>query len=67
MTLAGGEIFQFFLNNNNIISTSQDEIGSSFNTSVSFSNTSTFQQEVYFDNSSTNTQNIANILLVEMY
>jgi len=61
MTLAGGEIFQFFLNNNNIISTSQDEIGSSFNTSVSFSNTSTFQQEVYFDNSSTNTQNIARL------
>ena len=46
MTLTGGDVFQFFLNNNNIISGSQDEIGSSFNTSISFSNTNIFQQEI---------------------
>lgn len=42
-------IYQIFLTNNNIISSTQDCIGSSINTSVYFSNTSIFKQEKYFD------------------
>jgi hypothetical protein len=61
MTLTGGNIFKFYLNNNNIISASQDEVGSSFNSSVSFSNMNIFIQEIYFDNSSTQTQNVSRL------
>ena len=43
-------LIQFNLNNNNIIGSSQDCIGSSINTSVSFLETQVFKQERYFDN-----------------
>lgn len=43
-------IFVVDLNNANIIAASQDCIGSSTNSSATFSNTSIFAQEIYFDN-----------------
>jgi hypothetical protein len=67
MTLTDGNIFKFFLNNNNLISSSQDEIGSSFNSSVSFSNINIFIQEIYFDNSSNETQNTSRLQNVGDY
>lgn len=60
-------IFKILLRNNNIISQSEDEIGSSFNTSVFFSNTNIFTQEVYFDNLLTEVQNNARLLNVGQY
>jgi hypothetical protein len=50
-------IFKIFLQNNNIIAETEDEIGSSFNTSVKFSDTTIFLQEIYFDNNLTEAQN----------
>lgn len=55
-------IFKIFLNNNNIIAASEDCIGSSFNTSIKFSNENVFTQELYFDNNLTN--NVNNTKLV---
>ena len=43
-------LIQFNLSNNNIIGSSQDCIGSSINTSVSFLEQTLFKQERYFDN-----------------
>lgn len=42
-------ISRFPLANNNIISASDDTLGSSFNSSVSFSRVDLFQEEIYFD------------------
>ena len=50
-------IFKILLDNNNIIGSSEDVIGSSFNTSVNFSNANIFQQEIYFDNFLTEQEN----------
>ncbi len=61
MTVAGGNIFKFYLKNNNIISLSQDEIGSFFNSSVTFSNLNIFKQELYFDNFLSENQNISKL------
>ena len=58
MNVTGGEIFKLFLDNNNIISLSEDCIGSFFNSSVNFSNTNVFKQERYYDNNISDNQNI---------
>lgn len=42
-------IFKILLDNNNIIASTEDSIGSSVNTSVYFSNTNIFIKEIYFD------------------
>lgn len=60
-------IYQMFLSDNNIISATQDCIGSSINTSAYFSNTNIFVQEIYFDNSLTTAQNNARLLNIGDY
>ena len=42
-------IFKMFLSNNNIMAATQDCIGSSINSTATFSNGSIFYQEIYFD------------------
>ena len=42
-------IYKIFLQNNQIMSASEDVIGTSFNSSVSFSRNDIFTQELYFD------------------
>jgi hypothetical protein len=42
------KIFEIHLNNSLIISATEDSIGSSFNSSVSFSNSNIFGKEIYF-------------------
>lgn len=54
-------LIQFDLNNNNIIGSSQDCIGSSINTSVSFLEQTLFKQERYFDNYVSQTVNNARL------
>jgi len=60
-------IFKILLTNNNIISQSEDCIGSSLNTSVSFSNNSIFSQEVYYDNTQSETANLTRLGQVGYY
>lgn len=43
------KVFKITFNNNNIIAQSQDCIGASFNTSVSFSNQQIFETQLYYD------------------
>lgn len=43
------KIFKILLNNSNIISASEDSLGSSYNSSVIFNNKIVFSQEIYFD------------------
>jgi hypothetical protein len=45
----GTRVFRILLNNNNIISSTEDLIGASFNTSATFSRTDIFTTELYFD------------------
>ena len=61
------QIFQIFLSDNNIISGTQDCIGSSINTSVSFSNPNMFSQEIYFDNTTTIAENNARLTNIGDY
>ncbi len=50
LTTAGNvKVFQVTLQNRNIISSTEDCIGSSFNTSIVLSNSNVFAQEIYFD------------------
>ena len=42
-------IFKFFLQNNNIMSATDDVIGSSINSSTSFSRSDVFDNEIYYD------------------
>lgn len=49
-------VFKILLNNNRIISASEDSIGSSFNSSVFFSQTDLFAQELYWDGQSVTPQ-----------
>lgn len=49
--ISGLFVIKCFLKNNNIMSATQDTIGSSFNSSVSLSNTHVFKNEIYFDTS----------------
>jgi len=51
-------VFKILLKNNNITSKSEDCIGSSFNSSVMFSNVNLFKLERYFNAQSNNPENI---------
>lgn len=51
-------IWKIYLNNSNIMALTEDCIGSKINTSAAFSDTSVFQNEIYFDRYSTETINI---------
>lgn len=48
-TGSGVRVFKFLLKNTNIISGTDDCIGSSYNTSVNFSRTDVFNKEIYYD------------------
>ncbi len=52
------KIFKILLTNNNIISATEDCIGSSLNTSVTFSDSNLFENEYYFDPVLTESQNL---------
>jgi hypothetical protein len=63
-TVGSMNLFKMFLKNNNIIAQSQDSIGSSINSSITFSNTNIFITEIYFDNNvsaSNNNSRLKNI------
>jgi len=51
-------IFKIFLNNNTIISSTEDSVGSSFNSSVTFTNGNIFIIERWFDKDATESVNI---------
>lgn len=50
-------VYRIFLQNNRIISASEDAIGASFNSSATFSRTDIFSNELYFDNQLSNSNN----------
>lgn len=60
-------IYQFFLNFNHIIAQSQDCIGSSVNTTVTFSDNSIFAQEVYFDSNVSDAENLTRLVNIGQY
>jgi len=60
-------IFEILLNNNNIISATDNSIGSSFNSSVTFSRTDIFQKEVYLDTQTPDNLDNYNRLSVGQY
>jgi hypothetical protein len=60
-------LFIINLQNNNITNLSQDAIGSSFNTSVNFSNQDIFTQEIYFDDNLTIAQNNLRLINIGNY
>lgn len=47
--ISSTKIFKILLENNEIINATEDGIGASFNSSVNFSQTDIFSQEIYFD------------------
>lgn len=49
VNLSGMRLFSIILQDNRIMAATEDSIGSSFNTSVSFSRNDIFKNEVYFD------------------
>lgn len=49
INMLGTKIFQVLLSNNKVMSASEDTIGSSYNSSASFSRTDIFTSELYFD------------------
>jgi hypothetical protein len=63
----GQTIFQIDLQNNNIISATEDCIGSSVNTSLVPSMSSVFQREVYFDADDTQVNNLVRLTAVGQY
>jgi hypothetical protein len=54
-------IFKIQLNNNNIMAQSEDCIGSSFNTTVSLSNNTIFETELYFNRLQSESDNLARL------
>lgn len=61
------KIFKILLENSNIISASEDAIGSSYNTSVNFSNKNIFAQELYFDGQELILENNLDKLQINQY
>lgn len=61
------KIFKIILNNNNIIAQSEDCIGSSFNTTVSLSNNSIFETEIYFNKLDSDVDNLPRLDSVGKY
>ena len=60
-------IFKLFLDNNTIVAGTEDTIGSSFNSSVVFSNGNVFVSEIWFDAGLSETANIARLTAVGDY
>lgn len=60
-------IYKFLLNNNNIISATEDSIGSFINSSVRFSDVSVFATEKWFDSHSTEALNIDRLETIGQY
>jgi hypothetical protein len=64
LSTSGYRIFKFVLNNNKIVSGTEDLIGSSYNTSAFFSRQDVFAQEVYYDSQElTETINVARLVI----
>src|SRR5690606_7677136 len=63
----GTKVFKIILLNQNIISATEDCIGSSFNSSVIFSRTSVFETELYYDSQILNVTQHTNRLSVGEY
>lgn len=61
------KIFKINLNNNRIVSASEDSIGSAFNSSATFSRTDIFEKELYYDYVSLDENNNINKLSVGQY
>lgn len=61
------KIFQIPLSNNRIISASEDGIGSSYNSSASFSRTDIFSTEIYFDSQTSSVEENLNRLSIGEY
>src|SRR5574338_55885 len=55
-------IFKIFLNNNTIVSATEDTIASSFNTSLNFSDLDVFTFEKWFDANATESSNVDRLL-----
>jgi hypothetical protein len=60
-------IFKILLKNNNIISSTEDLIGSSFNTSIVFSNGNTFIKEKWFNKDLEIEQNLDRLIEIGQY
>lgn len=60
-------IFEIFLNNNQIGAITQDAIGNSYNSSVTFTDTEVFQQELYLDTQTPDDNDNFNRLSVGQY
>jgi hypothetical protein len=60
-------LFQIFLNNNNIMAGSEDSIGYSENSTIFLANTNIFKQELYFDSGLTVAQNNARLMNIGDY
>lgn len=61
--LLGVKIFKILLENNSIVSASQDAIGNFLNSSAFFTKKNIFTKEKWFDNSLTNSQNYDKLLI----
>lgn len=67
INISGIRVLKFQLQNKNIIAGTEDVIGSSFNTSISFSQTDIFDKELYYDAQELNITTNTNRLLVGQY
>jgi hypothetical protein len=65
--LSSLRIFKIFLNNNTIISSTEDSIASSFNTSLVFNNGNVFVQEKWFDREFSETINVNRLTSTGQY
>ena len=60
-------IFEIVLNNNNIVSLSEDCIGASFNSTISLSDNTIFASELYFDTQQTISLNLTRLNTIGNY
>lgn len=63
----GNLISKIKLNNNNIMSATEDCIGSKINSSANFSDTNIFVKEFYYDNIKTESENLENLTSIGYY
>jgi len=67
VNVLGTRVFMFRVQNQNIISTTEDVIGSSYNSSAEFSQTDIFTQELYYDAQELTEETNTNRLMVGQY
>lgn len=68
LTNAGSlRIFKILLDNNRIVASSEDSIGSSINSSFSFNNINVFKLEKWFDRTASETSNINRLTAIGQY